>query len=324
MRVSVLVLGVASALCCGPLVHAAGAPVFFPIESVSLLDPMASGPAGGWSMDATVPAIQTDAGRFDLNDSLGIAPAVPSLKPGAADVLALDAGPASPRKGFFDALRVQWNGRATDLFGAPIVLESGNSLLRSGVVDANWQFAQWATLDLSAGHRLDVIGAGSGASALALPVARMSASAVRASAHVGLGNGWVTTFSYSEGVSQLSLRTNATSAMPQAVRERAYGFSVAKRGLFDGTDSLGLALSLPSYTGSSQLPDVGMGALKFGNGNGLTTTAPVPETDVELGYVTTFLDGAVALQANAGYQMNVDGIGGTSAVSVVSRAKINF
>ena len=40
--------------------------------------------------------------------------------------------------------------------------------------------------------------------------------------------------------------------------------------------------------------------------------------------MTTFMDGALALQANAGYQMNVAGLGGTNAVSVISRAKINF
>ena len=49
-----------------------------------------------------------------------------------------------------------------------------------------------------------------------------------------------------------------------------------------------------------------------------------PETDVELGYVTTFLDGALALQANAGYQMNLAGQKGQNSVTVLSRAKINF
>jgi phage baseplate assembly protein gpV len=49
-----------------------------------------------------------------------------------------------------------------------------------------------------------------------------------------------------------------------------------------------------------------------------------PETDVELGYTTNFFDGALALQANAGYQMNVAGKSGTNAVTVLSRAKINF
>ena len=56
----------------------------------------------------------------------------------------------------------------------------------------------------------------------------------------------------------------------------------------------------------------------------VSMASATPETDLELGYVTTFMDGALALQANAGYQMNVAGLGGSNAVSVISRAKINF
>ena len=48
-----------------------------------------------------------------------------------------------------------------------------------------------------------------------------------------------------------------------------------------------------------------------------------PETDFELGYVTTFMDGALALQANAAYQANLAGTN-TNSLAVVSRAKINF
>jgi hypothetical protein len=49
-----------------------------------------------------------------------------------------------------------------------------------------------------------------------------------------------------------------------------------------------------------------------------------PETDIEVGYVTTFLDGSLALQANASYQMNFAGQTGTNAVSLLSRARIKF
>jgi hypothetical protein len=40
--------------------------------------------------------------------------------------------------------------------------------------------------------------------------------------------------------------------------------------------------------------------------------------------VTTFLDGALALQANAAYQLNTQGQNGTNSLAVVSRAKIKF
>ena len=48
------------------------------------------------------------------------------------------------------------------------------------------------------------------------------------------------------------------------------------------------------------------------------------ETDLQLGYVTSFLDGPLALQANAAYQMNYQGQAGATSVSVLSRAKIKF
>ena len=53
-------------------------------------------------------------------------------------------------------------------------------------------------------------------------------------------------------------------------------------------------------------------------------TLAAPESDFELGYVTTYLDGALALQANAAYQVNANGEQGQDAVSVLSRAKIRF
>ena len=52
--------------------------------------------------------------------------------------------------------------------------------------------------------------------------------------------------------------------------------------------------------------------------------APTPETDLQLGYVTSFLDGALALQANAAYQMNYQGQTGATSLAVLSRAKIKF
>ena len=58
--------------------------------------------------------------------------------------------------------------------------------------------------------------------------------------------------------------------------------------------------------------------------HGETLRPQAPETDIQLGYVTNFLDGALALQANASYQMNYQGQTGATAVSLLSRAKIKF
>ncbi|HSM96393.1 MAG TPA: hypothetical protein VLT91_10135, partial [Rhizomicrobium sp.] len=66
------------------------------------------------------------------------------------------------------------------------------------------------------------------------------------------------------------------------------------------------------------------------SGNLLTGTEHVslvsgtPETDFEMGYVTTFFDGALALQANAAWQQNLAGQSGVNSLAVLSRAKINF
>jgi hypothetical protein len=43
-----------------------------------------------------------------------------------------------------------------------------------------------------------------------------------------------------------------------------------------------------------------------------------------VGYITNFLDGAVALQTNAAYRTNAQGQRGATGVSLLSRAKIKF
>lgn len=147
---------------------------------------------------------------------------------------------------------------------------------------------------------------------------RASTRAVSMTARLGLGSGWVTTASFSEGLSQLDLRGGAVSEQ----REQSYAFAITKHGLF-GDDALGLSLSQPapsmagsfaSLLGGGDLPPLVAGRSLAGR----------PETDFQLGYVTNFLDGAVALQTNAAYQMNVQGRSGSNSVSLLSRAKIKF
>jgi len=155
-------------------------------------------------------------------------------------------------------------------------------------------------------------------------------SAVGVSARVGFGDGWVTTVSYNEGITDLSLRPNSLVSSSDTLHSRAYGFAVAKHGLFDDNDSLGLAVSRPLQIYSGGVELTAADGVNATNGDltiaheYMPLASNTPETDLELGYVTTFMDGALALQANAGYQMNVAGLGGTNALSVISRAKINF
>ena len=89
-------------------------------------------------------------------------------------------------------------------------------------------------------------------------------------------------------------------------------------GVIVGTaDALGIAISRPLqvYSGANT------GAL---NSSFALANMPARESDVALGYVTTFLDGALALQANAAYQVNAAGTKGQTAVTGVARAKLNF
>jgi len=100
---------------------------------------------------------------------------------------------------------------------------------------------------------------------------------------------------------------------------------VAKHGLF-GNDALGVAFSRPA-------PSDAVGSLSSSSSNDMQFqffgrdklfAGTKPETDIELGYITTFLNGPVALQANASYQMNMGGQNGNNGVSLLSRAKIKF
>jgi hypothetical protein len=148
-------------------------------------------------------------------------------------------------------------------------------------------------------------------------------SALDMSAHLQLGGGWVTTASFAAGITKLDLKPGF-GVMPSDLNTRSYGLSVAKRGVF-GNDAMGVAITRPAGGTDSEFalmsPDDARP--QFFAGNRLLD-GQAPETDFEVGYVTTFLDGSVALQANAAYQMNFAGQTGANAVSLLSRAKIKF
>ena len=202
---------------------------------------------------------------------------------------------------------------------------------QSSLFGVDWDFASWGGLGFIATQTSEQNGMLGGFNSGALSVAKSAnTSAVGVSARVGFGDGWVTTFSYNEGITQLALKPDALISSSDTLHSRAYGFAVAKHGLFDNDDSLGLAVTRPLqvYAGGVNIAaadgvDSSTGDFKIGH-EFVSLASSTPETDLELGYVTTFMDGALALQANAGYQMNVAGLGGSNAVSVISRAKINF
>jgi hypothetical protein len=211
----------------------------------------------------------------------------------------------------------------------PLALAKPQARLSSASVD--WNFTDWGSLGLTAMDAEEPVGLLGPIYATPLtPGGLTRASALALSAHVSLGDGWVTTVSYGVGVSQLNLRT-AASISTGTMRGGVYGLAVAKHGLFGDADALGLSISHPveTYEGKVDLSGVSLTASGGDSnysllGDRAFLPGSTPQTDVELGYVTTFFGGALALQANAGYQMNVVGQSGVNSVSVLSRAKINF
>ncbi len=215
---------------------------------------------------------------------------VANLRPGVISSYAPDAYTALARLG----------GEPT-----PYTPRSAGSLL-AGV---SWSIGHWADLGLTASQTSER----NGFLGNPMPGASANTAALGVSARMHLGNGWETTASYSEGVTQFDLKSGLAPAFSaDALRTRAYGIAIAKNGLF-GDDALGLAVSRPALSTDGEfitLPGA-TGGPAFFTRNHLLSGASVPETDIEVGYVTTFLDGSLALQANASYQMNFAGQTGT-------------
>jgi hypothetical protein len=195
----------------------------------------------------------------------------------------------------------------------------------TGFAGLTWSATPWASLGLVARSES---AAGPSVQQGFAP-AKASAQTLGLSAKVALGRGWVTSFTYNEGITQLDLRPAGNLLPAEGPQQsRSYGVAIAKHGLF-GNDALGLELSRPSPASLGGVDLSETAAVDPFDGFISSATRPIlggntQETDVQLGYVTTFLDGALALQTNAGYQMNSAGQPGNNGVAVLSRAKINF
>jgi hypothetical protein len=203
------------------------------------------------------------------------------------------------------------------LGGAPLPYDTRSaSALLAGV---SWDFASWGGVGVNAA-RIDERDGLLGVFDPSVPSA--STSSVGVSARVQLGSGWTTTASFADAITKLDLKPGF-GVSSNSLHTRSYGIAVAKRGLF-GNDAMGLAVTRPAGGGDDLALVSGIdGRSQLVNVERLLESR-TPETDFELGYVTTFLDGSLALQTNAAYQMNFAGQTGTSSVSFLSRAKIKF
>jgi len=205
------------------------------------------------------------------------------------------------------------------------------SQLQLSAASLDWDYTDWGSLGLTASNSTSALGLTGDLNVSPLSPTSFAENTASAgiAARLKLGDGWVTSFSYSAAISQLSLKdTNTPVDNESGVRSRAYGVAIAKHGLFGQQDSLGLSVSrhADGYFGNISLAGGGLGEnlSLLNNYRRVSLSNDNPETDLALGYVTTFLNGQIALQANAGYQMNVAGQNGMNSLTVLSRAKINF
>lgn len=178
-----------------------------------------------------------------------------------------------------------------------------------------WDFSRWGGVSLTASQTTERGGAFGFSN---IGTARTSALGV--TARVGFGGGWQATTNYSEGLTQLNLRPSAFGPDTK-LWSQSYGVAVAKRSVFSKNDALGVAFARPGGNYQPFTTDTSNELQFYGRDRLL---GPAQETDFELGYKTEFFGDAVALQANAAYQMNFGGQTGKDAVSLLSRAKIKF
>ncbi len=152
-----------------------------------------------------------------------------------ADDLHLSVGSASLAPGYSTYSRDAASSLARVGSGAnPFSLRAATSLL-GGV---SWDIGKWGGIGVTASQTSERGGV------LGTAVAGVNAttSAVDFSAHVQLGAGWVTSASYSEGITQLDLKPGFSPSLAgDSLRTRSYGIAIAKNGLF-GDDALGLAV----------------------------------------------------------------------------------
>jgi hypothetical protein len=189
---------------------------------------------------------------------------------------------------------------------------------RALLAGADWDFASWGGLGI-AGSEVQSDSYFGGPVGFQLPGAKLS-TMLGLSAHLNFGDGWVTSFSYDEGRTQFDLRPSALAVADDAMDTSAFDIGVEKNDIF-GADAMRVDLIRPVQPNAN-----GLGAGSNYSvllGNQISLSSATPETDLQLDYETSF-NGNITLQANAGYQMNVAGQNGSKAISVLSRAKINF
>ena len=199
----------------------------------------------------------------------------------------------------------------------------------AALMSVSWNFARWGGLGVVASQTIEHNGILGGTGSGAFNIARSAAtSAVDASLRVKLGDDWLATLAYGEGLTHLSILPGGLVDSASALRSRSYGIAIATRDVF-GDDALGIAVTRPMhvYDGSAAIS----AATDVDDAGYLTIShsqvgfAPrTPETHLEVGYTRTFMDGMLMLQSDAAYQFGVDGQVGRNAAAFVTRLKLRL
>jgi hypothetical protein len=233
-----------------------------------------------------------------------------------SDKVALHAGEASS-----SVDRNAPNENAFSTLSRPVdaLLDFGARTANTLMAGVTFKASDWGGFDLSASHSLEKSGLEQ------VPFSALASNSFSVSADVKFG-GWVTTATYGESLTKLDIKPSALSLSSAGeLRQTGYALSIAKHGVF-GDDALGLAVSRPidpeAVSGGFVTVASPSNQPVFIGPDHLLADQK-PETDIELGYTTSFND-SFALQTNAAYEMNFQGRNGTNAVQLLSRAKIKF
>jgi subtilisin family serine protease len=200
----------------------------------------------------------------------------------------------------------------------------------ASMAGVTWDFARWGGVGMTVSNTTEYDGLLGGMNSGALSIDNQAkTTAVGFNARIGFGDGWVSMASYNQGVTHLDLRANALVDGADTLHSSSYGIGIAKFGVMADNDSFGVALTRPIHVTAGGIDlTAATGIDESGNfemsSEHVALSSATPETDLEAGYMSAYLNGKLQLSANAAYQMNVDGRTGTNAVTGLARVQFNF
>jgi len=194
----------------------------------------------------------------------------------------------------------------------------------------DWAFASWGGLGLSATSVTEYNAILGGEQIGALSIAdEATTRAVTLQGRVSLGDGFILSGAWNEGTTSIDTPSNGIFSNVDDLHSRTYGLAISKIGVFGTSDLLGFAVSRPLHIvdGSGQLTiatDInGDRTLVYGT-EAINFGWDALQTDYELGYSATLMDGAVGFELNAAYQQNVGGFAGEDGVAFATRLGLQF